>query len=165
MEPPTPIEGTLTFLHVEFGREQFEIDTARFNIYRSDDGVLEFTVYVTAGSCTLASELQDVASGSPWFEATAVVAEGDSELHSGKVIVQTEGYDSARHLNLSNMFYLSHNNVEELRIEVHSTSEEIIDASLTGSCVINGSLLTQPDARFSLRSRFILDRDMWRGVK
>ena len=165
MGSPTPCESVLAFNHVAFGREEFEVDSARFNIYDSDDGVAEFTVVVSAGKCLKPSELQDVATGNPWFEATAIVANSDLELHPRLVIRQDEGYDYCREINLSNIFYLSHSNVEDLKIEILNVGETSIEAIITGSAVINGSLLTNPDARFSLHTELRHDEGVERGVK
>ncbi len=160
LEPPTPIEGTLTVLHVKFGIEEFDIQTARFNVYETSDGEVVFIVHVETGACTKSSEFHETISLSPFIEAATPLAPGDFPLVPGKLIHQLEGYDRDRGVHLTNMYYGSHNNIDDLRIKIHSASQETIEASITGCAVVNGSLYTDPDAWFSVRGNFLRDREL-----
>ncbi len=117
---PTSVENRLAFRHVGFGHEEFLVEKALFNAYEGTDGTWELVVRVEAGQVVKPSKLQEVASGQPWFEATALLPVDDTSLVAGRVVRQAEGYDHLRGQNLSNIFYLTHNNVEDLVVEVLS---------------------------------------------
>jgi len=79
------------------------------------------------------------------------------------VIVQAKGYDESRGENLSVLYYFEHNSIEDLRVELVNVTETWIDATVTGSAVVNGSNGIDPDARLSVRSRFIRDSNLRRS--
>lgn len=157
--------GLLSIEHMEFGLEQFKIDDARCNLYKDDDGVWEFVVSVSASKAVKrSSELEDVVNAQPNFEATAILPESELELVVGKVIAQKEGYDYKRDENLSNIYYFSHNSIEDLRIELLEVTDDWIEAELSGQAVINGSNGNEPDAKISLRTKFKRDKELRRGI-
>lgn len=163
--PPVFRENRLALRHVEFGYEEFLVESAIFNVYEGAGGVWEFVVKVEAGEVTHPSELQEIATGRPCFEATALLPVDDTTLVAGRVVRQAEGYDHLRGQNLSTFFYLTHNNVEELEVEVLTVKTSSLKARVTGSCVVNGSLLVHPDARFSVEAEFLRSPELRRGIQ
>lgn len=75
------------------------------------------------------------------------------------------GYDYERGENLSNLYYFSHNAIEDVRIKLVDVTDEWIDAELTGETLINGSVGTKPDSKISLRARFQRDKGLRRGIQ
>jgi hypothetical protein len=155
----------LSIQHMEFGLEQFKVDDARCNLYKDEDGIWEFVVIVSTNEAAKRSaELEDVVNAQPHFEATALLREDELDLVAGKIIVQNAGYDYKRDENLSNIYYFSHESIEDLRIEFIEVADDWIDAELSGRAIINGSNGNQPDAKISLRARFKRDKDLRRGI-
>ena len=110
------------------------------------------------------TELEDIVNAQPNFEATALLPEAELELVAGKIIIQKEGYDYNRDENLSNIYYFSHNSIEDLRIVFIEVTDDWIDAEISGQAVINGSNGNQPDAKISLRAKFKRDKELRRGI-
>jgi hypothetical protein len=163
---PPVTAGILSIEHLDFGLEQFRVDDASCNLYQSEDGIWEFVVNVSSSAAIKRSkELEDITPAEPNFEATALLHEDHLDLVVGRVITQKEGYDYERDENLSNIYYFSHNSIEELRIEITEVTDEWIDAKLTGSAVINGSNGVDPDSKISLRAKFKRDQSLKRGIR
>lgn len=156
----------LTIQHLQFGEEQFAIESAFYNLYQSDDGIWEFVVKVTTGELIIRStELKDVIDANPCFEATAIMDADDLTLTAGDMIVQEQGYDYNREENLSNIYYFRHESIEDLKILLHEVTESAIDATLTGQAIINGSSGNTCDSTISMRTRFLKDETLRRGIQ
>ena len=112
-------ENIFLITHSEFGDEEFVISDPRYNLYKTEDGVWEFTIsFETSKSVKRAKELEDVIDAQPNFEATAIIPSDNPDLKSEKIILQKEGYDYKREENLSNIYYFEHNSVEELEVRI-----------------------------------------------
>lgn len=156
----------LTIEHLQFGEEQFEIECAAYNLYEGGDGIWEFVVKVTTGDAIMRTdELKDLVDAKPWFEATSIMEADDLALSAGDVIVQEQGYDYERDQNLSNFYYFRHESVEDLSFVIHEVSDTEIDATLTGQTIINGSSGNTCDSRITLRTRFLKDDSLRRGIQ
>lgn len=156
----------LFFEHKEFGGEQFQVGACNYNLYQSDDGAWEFVIEVsTTHELKRSSELEKVIHPKPHFEATAVLVSDDLELTKGRIITQVEGYDRTRQENLSNIYYFAHESVEDLRVEILEVAKDWIVAKVTGSALINGSNGTKPDAKLGVKTKFLLDSKLRRGVQ
>lgn len=161
-----PAEGDiLTIEHMKFGTEKFKVASAACNLYQDADGTWEFVVSVHCKEALLRSkELEEVVHAKPNFEATTVLSPDQLELTKGRVIAQEAGYDYKRQLNITNIYYFSHESIENLRIELLETTDEWIDAKVSGDAIINGSNGTRPDSKISVRAKFKRDNKLKRGV-
>jgi hypothetical protein len=169
---PSPVQveaeatGVLSIQHLKHGLEQFKVKDARCNLYQDKDGVWEFVVNVTSGEETqrakkLAAAKPDAAPG---FEATALLPADDLELVAGRVVTQREAFDHKRSVHLSNMYYFTHNSVEELRVELIEVTDKRIDAKVTGKALVNGDNGMEPDATISVRVKFKRDMELRREI-
>jgi len=153
-------------VHSEFGTEEFEIKNARYNLHNPEGDIWEFTLSFDTGTAIKrADKLLEIIDARPNFEATAIIAPNDLDLHKGRVIYQKEGYDEDRQEILSNIYYFEHESVDDLRVEIIETRENEILANVTGKGIINGSNGNEPDAEFVLKEvSFIHDKDLFRDV-
>lgn len=155
----------LSIEHMEFGLEQFRISEAACNLYKTETGIWEFVVTVYSEEALIRSkELENIVDALPNFEATALLPDDGLDLIAGKTIAQKEGYDYDRDENLSNIYYFSHNSIEDLRVELLEVTDDWIDAKLMGEALINGSNGSLPDSTISLRTKFKRDKDLRRGI-
>jgi hypothetical protein len=165
VKQPQAEENVLTIEHMKFGTEKFKVETAACNLYQDKDGTWEFVVGVRCKKALLRSkELEEVTDPEPNFEATVVLPQDQLELTKGRIISQEAGYDYKRRLNITNIYYFSHESIENLRIELLEITDEWIDAKVSGDAVINGSNGTKPDSRISVRARFKRDKNLKRGI-
>jgi hypothetical protein len=165
-EIPTlsPEQEVLSIRHSEFGLEKFRIQDARCNLYQGDDGIWEFVFKVQSSDALLRSkELDQTSDGKPHLEATFVLPDDKIELSEGRSIYQPDGYDRIRDENITNLYYFSHNSIEELRVELITVTTDTVDARLSGEGVINGSNGTRPDSKFSLQATFTRDPTLERS--
>lgn len=153
-------------IHSEFGSEEFEINAPKYNLYKTDDGIWEFTINFNCPKAVKrASELDDIIDAKPKFEATAIIAPSDLHLEKGKTIIQKEGYDYEREEHLSNVYYFEHNSVEELEINILDCEANWILINARGKAIINGSNGDQTDADlFIHQTKFHLDKTLERSV-
>lgn len=155
-----------TIVHSEFGTEEFQIKNAKYNVYKAEDDIWEFTLsFETSAAIKRADKLQEAINAKPNFEATAILPSDDLELRKGRIIYQEEGYDEQRQEILSNFYYFEHESVEELRIEIISIKGNEILLNLTAKGIVNGSNGNQPDADFILKEvSFEHDKNLFRNV-
>jgi hypothetical protein len=151
--------------HAAFGREEFEIANAQYNLYQ-DGNIWEFVVSIeTSSGIVRAEKLADVIDAKPNFEATAILQHDDLEIVKGKIIRQEVGYDNDRDEILSNVYYFQHESVDDLLIEIIEVNNLHIIANVTGKGIINGSNGNHPDADFEMREvAFLYDAKLKRGV-
>ncbi len=151
--------------HTEFGREEFEIANAKYNLYQ-DGNIWEFIVSIETSSGVLRDDkLANLIDAKPNLEATAILQHDDLEIIKGKIIRQEEGYDQDRDEILSNVYYFQHESVDDLQIEIIEVTNHHIVANVTGKGIINGSNGNHPDAEFVLHEvTFVHDPELKRGV-
>ncbi|MEM7102899.1 MAG: hypothetical protein AAF502_07215 [Bacteroidota bacterium] len=113
--------------HTEFSSEEFVISEPKYNLYKSEVGIWEFTIsFNTSKALKRSPKLKDLVHAEPNFEATALMDPKDLKLETGKVITQKQGYDYERDEHLSNVYYFSHNSAEELEITIIEYHEDWI---------------------------------------
>jgi len=159
-------ENIFEIKHSEFGDEEFEITESKYNLYKTEDGIWEFTIcFDTLKSIKRAKALEGIIDPTPNFEATAILNSNDLTIDKGKIITQKEGYDSNREENLSNVYYFEHNSVEELEINVVEYNAEYLIINAKGKAIINGSNGNNPDSDLFIHlTKFELDKDLERGI-
>jgi hypothetical protein len=152
--------------HSEFGMEEFEIKNARYNICEAEENIWEFTLsFDTQAALKRADKLEAIIEAKPNFEATAILASNELDLWEGRIILQEEGYDEEREEILSNIYYFSHESVDDLRIEILAVNKDEILVNLSGKGIVNRSNGNEPDAIFTLNAvKFIQDKKLTRGV-
>ena len=137
----------ITILHDEFGKELFHIQNAKYNLCQVEKNRWEFVVYIdTDYSIKRSKELEEIVHAEPTIEATAILNSESSELTERMVIAQKSGYDYSRDEYLSNIYYFSHETVEDFRFEIIEITDNSIVAKMDGKCVINGSNGMEPDS-------------------
>jgi hypothetical protein len=158
--------GLLSIQHLKHGLEQFKVKDARCNLYQHKDGVWEFVVKVVGGEATRrAKKLEEArADAMPKFEATALLPADELELVAGRVVTQREAFDHKRNVHLSNLYYFTHNSVDDLRVELIEVTDEWIDARVTGKALVNGDDGMEPDATISVRVKFKRDKELRREI-
>lgn len=158
--------NVLSIEHQEFSLEEFRVEKANYNLYQSErGGVWEFVVKVSSGQSIIrTAALQEILEEpEPSFEATAIVS-GEIELVAGQIISQSAGYDYERGENLSNVYYLMHESLEELQLELIEVTDSWIEMNVSGMAIINGSNGSNPDSKISVRAIFVRDPNLKRGV-
>jgi hypothetical protein len=155
----------LIIKHDEFGEELFEVETATYNIYKSESSIWEFVIKVTTSTAIKRSaELEEAAGALPWFEATALLDADDHTIEKGDLISQKEGYDHDREENLSNFYYFRHEPVEDMQFEIHDIQNDTITGVLKGQTIANGSKSNTCDADILLHHQFRKDSELRRGI-
>ncbi len=139
---------TVSLIHDEFGKEEFSIANASYNLTEVEQDLWEFTIcFETEESIIRVPQLEEAISDpKPHFEATALLNASSIELFDGKVIEQTESWDYDREENLSNVYYFEHANLENLKVEILKYTDEFIKVLVSGRTLINGSNGNNPDA-------------------
>ena len=152
--------------HKEFGEELFHIENAKYNLYEVEKNRWEFVIFIdTDYAITRCKELEKVVNAEPTIEVTAILNSNKSELIESKVISQKDGYDYSRDEYLSNIYYFSHETVEDFRFEILELKENSIIAKMEGNCVINGSNGLKPDSKISTTTEFQLDKALKRTTE
>jgi hypothetical protein len=146
--------------HLEFGIEEFQITSAQYNIYQTDDNYWELTFPLKRSE-----KLKEVIDAKPHFEVTAVLSSDNLKLEAGKTIYQKEGYDYERDEHLSNIYYFAHESIEDVEINIVEFESEWLIANIKGIAIINGSNGNKPDAELSVHNtKFHLDENLTRGI-
>jgi len=137
----------VSLIHDEFGKEEFLVSKANYNLIEVEPNLWEFTIYFeTTESLTRVPELEEaILEPNPHFEATALLDTSSLNLYKGKVIEQTESWDENREENLSNVYYFEHTGLEKLRVEILESDTKFIKALISGRTLINGSNHNNPD--------------------
>ncbi|MBL6446745.1 hypothetical protein JMN32_10510 [Fulvivirga sp. 29W222] len=157
----------VSLIHDEFGKEDFLVSKASYNLIEVASDLWEFTVYFeTTDSLTRVPELEEaISEPKPHFEATALLDKSSSSLYEGKVIEQVQSWDENREENLSNVYYFEHANLENLRIEILEADTTFIKALISGRTLINGSNGNNPDATIETTPiKLIKDKTLERSV-
>lgn len=156
----------LTIQHEEFGEELFHIESAKYNLYEVEKDRWEFVIYIDTDSAIKRSkELEKVVHAEPTIEVTAVLNSTESKLRESMTISQKSGYDYSRDEYLSNIYYFSHETVEDFRFEILELKEDYLIAKMEGNCVINGSNGLKPDSKISTTTEFKLDKNLKRTTE
>ena len=153
-------------IHSEFGTEEFNIVNSKYNLYKSEEGIWEFTIYFdTSSPIKRSEELKKVIDAKPDFEATALLLPDDLKLYEGKIIHQKNGYDYKREEHLSNVYYFEHNSIEELEVKIIEYHKDWIILDIKGKAIINGSNGNDPDSELLIyQTKFNLDEKLKRDV-
>jgi hypothetical protein len=152
--------------HIHDGLEMFKVVTGRCNLRKAEGEVWEFTVVVQSGEAIQRSEeLARVQNTKPHFEATAILQPHDLALKPGRVITQMDSFDRIRQVNLSNYYYWGHDSIVGLKVELIEVSDDWIDALITGTVVVHGFSIDNPEARLSVRTKLRRDNELRRGVQ
>jgi hypothetical protein len=152
--------------HAEFGEETFEIKDPTYNLYKTEDGIWEFIIkFETSKAIKRAEALEEVLDAKPNFEATAILSPKNLKLEAGSVICQKEGYDHEREEHLSNIYYFTHESVENLEVKIIEFHKDWIIITAKAKAVINGSNGHKPDADlFIHKTKFQLDKELEREI-
>lgn len=159
-------KAELTIQHEEFGEELFHIESAKYNLYEVEKKRWEFVIYIeTDSAIKRAKELEKVVHAEPTIEVTAILNSDKPELTKAMVISQKSGYNYERDEYLSNIYYFSHETVEDFRFEILELNENSLIAKMNGKCVINGSNGLKPDAKILTTTEFKLDKNLKRTLE
>ncbi|MDO6598181.1 hypothetical protein Q4512_14755 [Oceanihabitans sp. 2_MG-2023] len=156
----------LIIQHEEFGEELFHIENAKYNLYEVEKNRWEFVIYIeTDFAIKRSKELEKVVHAEPTIEVTAILNSAEPKLTEKMIIPQKSGYDYSRDEYLSNIYYFSHETVEDFRIEILEIKANSIIAKMDGKCVINGSNGLEPDSKISTTTEFIIDKNFKRTTE
>ena len=156
----------LIILHEEFGEELFHIENAKYNLYEVEKDRWEFVIYIETDTAIKRSkELEKIVHAEPTVEVTAILNSTESKLRETMTISQKSGYDYSRDEYLSNIYYFSHETVEDFRFEILELKEDYLIAKMEGNCVINGSNGLKPDSKISTTTEFKLDKNLKRTTE
>ncbi len=159
-------QDELTIQHEEFGEELFHIENAKYNLYEVEKKRREFVIYIeTDYPIKRSKELEKVVHAKPTMEVTAILNSAKPKLTETMVISQKSGYDYSRDEYLSNIYYFSHETVEDFRFEILELKEGSLIAKMNGICVINGSNGLNPDSKISTTTEFKFDKNLKRTVE
>ena len=112
-------KAELAIQHEEFGEELFHIESANYNLYKVEGNRWEFVINIeTDRAIKRAKELEKVVHAEPTIEITAILNSDKPELTKSMIISQKSGYDYERDEYLSNIYYFSHETVEDFRFEI-----------------------------------------------
>ncbi|EZH73795.1 hypothetical protein ATO12_17840 [Aquimarina atlantica] len=157
----------VSLIHDEFGKEEFLVSKANYNLIEVESDLWEFTIYFeTKDSLSRVSELEEaISEPNPHFEATALLDKSSLNLNEGAVIEQVESWDENREENLSNVYYFEHASLENLKVEILKSDTEFIEALISGRTLINGSNGNKPDATVKTTPiTFKKDKNLERSV-
>ena len=151
--------------HTKLGVEKFKIATPTYNLYKTEEGIWEFTIHFTSSeTIQRVKELEDVIDPLPNVEATAILSENEITLRKGTIIHQEHGYDYDRDENLSVLYYFSHNSIENLSIELLEVEKESIIVTIKGDTIVDGYADSEPDAQIYIyNTKFLLNKDLQRS--
>ncbi|WP_055444581.1 hypothetical protein [Lacinutrix himadriensis] len=153
----------LIIQHEEFGEELFHIENAKYNLYEVEKDRWEFVIYIDTDSAIKRSEeLKKVVHAEPTIEVTVILNSSESKLTETMIISQKSGYDYSRDEYLSNIYYFSHETVEDFQFEILELKEDYLIAKMEGNCVINGSNGIKPDSKIATITEFKLDKSLKR---
>jgi len=152
--------------HSEFGREEFPVSQASYNLFqREEEKRWELLISLKTRKATLRSkELEEAVDAKPTLEASAILPK-EPKLRKGTVIGQDVGYDRKTKENLSSLYYFEHESVEKLRFRVLDMGDGWVDAEVSGVAVVNGSKGRKPDASFTVRARFKKKARLYRSFE
>lgn len=166
-------ENTLKTIHQELGEETHKIIEGKYNIYYATDeeeydeeeeipDIWEFIIsFKTSERLEGKGELGNF-KARPNFEAVILLNAQNNSLEIGNTYLQKEGYDHDRDENISNFYFIRHNNIENLELSVLEKSTDDILVKIMAETIVTGSNGLEPDAKLEALVRLKVDKTFQR---